>query len=353
MKNAAKNPTTANATGQAALGRRQLLAYSAALGTSFLAAGRAAAGQQEAAPPVQRRPVKQADRPARRFPMKKAINMWALPYPDHWSLRDCFELCRDAGFDGIELNFDLEGEFSAESSAEQIASIRKLAEETGIAISGICSFLFWPYAMSHNDPQRRKKGIELAAQMIEAARILQVQNLLVVPGAVYAPWVDDFEPVPNDVCDQRAREAVRHLIPLAEKAGVSLNMENIFANGFLFSPQEMVEFVDSFDSPHVQVHFDTGNIMQYQFPEHWVPILGQRIKNVHFKEWDKRTQEFNLNTFRTLLDGTTNWPAVIEALDRVGYRGYLTFEYFHPFNHFPEALVYQTSDALDWMLARG
>ena len=141
-------------------------------------------------------------------------------------------------------------------------------------------------------------------------------------------------------------------MPAAEKAGISINIENIFANGYLFSPQEIVEFVDSFGSDAVKVHFDTGNIMHYQFPEHWVPILGERIKNIHFKEWDKRTQEFNLNTFRTLLDGTTNWPAVIEALDRIDYTGYLTFEYFHPFEHYPEALIYQTSDALDRMLGR-
>ena len=116
--------------------------------------------------------------------------------------------------------------------------------------------------------------------MIEAAKLLGTENLLVVPGAVYAPWVEDFPPTPNDVCDHRARDAVRELLPAAEKHGVYLNIENIFANGFLFSPQEMVEFVDSFQSKHVQIHFDTGNIMQYQFPEHWVPILGKRIKNV-------------------------------------------------------------------------
>jgi hexulose-6-phosphate isomerase len=188
--------------------------------------------------------------------------------------------------------------------------------------------------------------------MIQAARLLGTDNLLVVPGAVYVPWLDDVEPVPNDVCDRRAKEAVRQLLPEAEKAGVHLNIENIFASGYLFSPQEMVDFVDSFDSPQVQVHFDTGNIMQYQFPEHWIPLLGKRIKNVHFKEYDKRTHEFNLHSFRPLLDGTTNWPAVMEALDQVGYRGYLTFEYFHPFAHHPESLIYQTADALDRMLGR-
>ena len=53
---------------------------------------------------------------------------------------------------------------------------------------------------------------------------------------------------------------------LAEKHQVHINIENIFANGYLFSPQEMNDFVDGFGSQHVQIHFDTGNIMHYQFP---------------------------------------------------------------------------------------
>jgi hexulose-6-phosphate isomerase len=119
------------------------------------------------------------------------------------------------------------------------------------------------------------------------------------------------------------------------------------------SPQEMNSFVDSFKSDHVRVHFDTGNIMQFQFPEHWVDICGKRIKNIHLKEYSKLAgTEFKLESFRPLLDGTINWPSVLEALDRVKYRGYLTFEYFHPFPHWPEALVYQTSDSLDRMLGR-
>ena len=43
---------------------------------------------------------------------------------------------------------------------------------------------------------------------------------------------------------------------------------------------------------------------------------------------------------------------MIEAFDTVHYRGYLTFEYFHPYAHYPEALIHQTSDSLDRMLGR-
>ena len=94
------------------------------------------------------------------------------------------------------------------------------------------------------------------------------------------------------------------------------------------------------------------NVMLFQFPEHWIPILGRRIKNVHFKEFSKKGTDHSLDSFRLLLDGTTNWPAVMDALEQTGYEGYLTFEYFHPFLHYPEALIEQSSDALDRIMGR-
>lgn len=332
------------------LSRRELLSYSATFGSAFLAAqGLAAADAQQepaasaaaAVPPS-----------GKRYEMKKSINLWALPYPQKMTLKKCLELCKDAAFDGVELNYALEGDLSPEASEAAIKEIGQMASRIGIAISGVCSFLFWPYAFTHQDPERRKKGVELAQKMIRAARLLGTDNLLVVPGSVYAPWIPDEPPVPHDVALARATEAVKSLIPLAQQHGVLLNMENIFANGFLHSPQEMNAFVDGFASDRVKIHFDTGNIMQYHFPEHWIPLLGKRIQNIHLKEYSKKVHEFNLNAFRLLLDGTTNWPAVLAALEAIGYRGYLTFEYFNPFPHWPEAIVYHTSDALDRMLGR-
>ena len=80
--------------------------------------------------------------------------------------------------------------------------------------------------------------------------------------------------------------------------------------------------------------------------------MGNRIRNIHFKEFTKKGTDYSLETFRPLLDGTTNWPTVLDELDAIGYTGYTTFEYFHPYPHYPEALIYQTSDSLDRMLGR-
>lgn len=331
----------------------QSITRRAAIGSAVAAVGAAAvsaAGVADA-PGSSRQPDARRSS-TKRYDMKKSINLWAFPYPDRMTLRECLQLAKNAGFDGIELNYDLDNDLSPKAGAAELRAIRKMADEIGIAISGLCSFLFWPFPLSSNDAAKRSRGLELATKMVQAAHDLGVENLLVVPGAVHIPWRTDHEPVPNDLCDRRAREAVGKLLPMAERLGVSLNIENIFFNGYLMTPAEMNAFVDSFSSDRVRVHFDTGNIMMFHFPEHWIAALGKRIRNTHFKEFTKKGTDYSLESFRTLLDGTTNWPAVTDALEQAGYRGYVTFEYFHPFAHYPEALIYQTSDSLDRILGR-
>lgn len=332
--------------------RRELLSLSIATAAAAAFTSTAAVAQRPRSAPSS--PSAADDRRASpvRYAMRKSINLWAFPYPQRMTLQECLELAKRAGFDAIELNYDLENDLSPNASPSELASIRKMADKIGIEISGLCSFLFWPYPLTSNDPAKRSRGLELAGKIAEAAGHMGVENVLVVPGAVHIPWRDDHEPVPNDVCERRAREAVGSLVKSAEKHQVFLNMENIFFNGFLMTPMEMNLFVDSFGSERVQVHFDTGNISMFQFPEHWIPVLGKRTKNVHFKEFSKKGTDYSLETFRPLLDGTTNWPAVMEELARAGYEGYVTFEYFHPYPHYPEALIYQTSDSLDRMLGR-
>jgi sugar phosphate isomerase/epimerase len=321
----------------------------AALGSALAAGAATAVPAEGAAPDVKSDPRRASPR---RYDMKKSINLWAFPYPSRMTLRECLQLAKDAGFDGIELNYDLDNDLSPKAGAKELRAIRKMAEDIGIAISGVCSFLFWPYSLTSNSAAPRARGIELAGLMLQAAHELGTENLLVVPGAVHIPWIKDHEPVAADVCDRRAREAVARMVPQAEKLGVYLNIENIFFSGYLLSPADMNAFVDSFKSKHVRVHFDTGNIMLFQFPEHWIPLLGKRIQNVHLKEFTKKGTDHSLESFRPLLDGTTDWPAVMEAFDAIGYRGYLTFEYFHPFPHYPEALIHQSSDALDRILGK-
>jgi hexulose-6-phosphate isomerase len=226
----------------------------------------------------------------KRYDMKKSINLWAFPYPQRMTLKECLRLARDAGFDGIELNYDLDNDLSPKAGAKELRAIRKTAEEIGIAISGLCSFLYWPYSLTSNNAAQRARGLELANLMLTAAHELGTENLLVVPGAVCIPWIKDHDPVAADVCDRRARAAVGKLVPRAEKLGVYLNIENIFFSGYLLSPADLIAFVDGFKSEHVRVHFDTGNIMLFQlpFPVSYATMRVSPLTPKEYRTWARR-----------------------------------------------------------------
>jgi len=80
----------------------------------------------------------------------------------------------------------------------------------------------------------------------------------------------------------------------------------------------MVQFVDSFKNDRVRVHFDTGNIMQYQFPEHWIPDPGQADPDIHFKEFSKRSERVQPGGIPHVARRHHQWPAVMAALDLIG-----------------------------------
>ena len=133
------------------LSRREALAYTAAFGGAMLTSKQIADGAE----------TTEVDtaRPRKRYDMKKSINLWALPYPNKMSLAECFSLCKDAGFDAVELNYDLEGDLSPDASEAHIREVGRMARNEGLEISGLCSFLFWPYSLTHDDPAKRARGM--------------------------------------------------------------------------------------------------------------------------------------------------------------------------------------------------
>src|SRR5216684_1119625 len=74
----------------------------------------ATAGAAPAAKPDPRRAS------PKRYDMKKSINQWAFPYPSRMTLRECLQLAKDAGFDGIELNYDLESDLSPKAGVKEL-----------------------------------------------------------------------------------------------------------------------------------------------------------------------------------------------------------------------------------------
>ena len=277
--------------------------------------------------------------------MKKGISIWSFAEPD---LRKCMEIAKDAGFDGIELALDEEGPVSMKSTKEDILKVKAMADEIGLELYSVACGLYWTYNYTSANEENVKRAKEITKKQLEVASWLGCDTILVVPGAVEVAF-DPGEVVEYDVAYERALSALRELAPVAESLGVSIGVENVW-NRFLLSPMEMAEFIDKVGSDYVGSYFDVGNVLYLGYPEQWVKILNSRIKKVHFKDY--RRQAGDLHGFVDLLAGEVNYPAVMEAFEKIGYDNWVTAEMIPAYTHYPETIIYNTSNAMDKILGR-
>ena len=246
--------------------------------------------------------------------LKTGINAWA--FPPNLSLPQCFKLARRAGFDGIELALSEDGPVSLLSTEKDLAAIRSSAETISLQVCSLASGLGWKYPLTSEDTAIAQRGKEIIGAGLQVAAWLGVDVMLVVPGVV-------TKEVPYDAAYERAFDAIKELAPTAEKLGVSIGIENVWSR-FLLSPLEMRDFIDGIGSPAVCAYFDAGNVLVNGFPEHWISILGKRIRKVHVKDF--KTAIGNIQGFANVLQGDLDWIGVRNALRDVGYDDYVIAE---------------------------
>ena len=278
--------------------------------------------------------------------MKKGINIWSFP---QGTVRESLELAKKAGFEGVELALNGEGELSLNSTEQELAGIKRMADDLGLALYSLSCGLCWDYRLSDDDPTIRQKAKDMIKKQLETAKILGADTALVIPGVVNVEFSMPEKKVAYDVVYDRAIEGLNVLKGFAEQLQVNIGLENVW-NKFLLSPMEMRDFIDKIGSPFVGSYLDIGNTLYCGYPEDWVRILGSRIKKIHFKDY--RMQAGGLHGFVDLLAGDVNYPEVVAALNEIGYDGWVSAEMIPNYKYHTEAIIYNTSNAMDYILGR-
>jgi L-ribulose-5-phosphate 3-epimerase len=241
-------------------------------------------------------------------------------FPRTMPLADQFNLARNAGFEGIEIR--LGEQLNIDTPSDRIVEIADAARKASVAIVSLWAApAFNQDWLNHHDPAARAKGVEALHKAIDLAKAVNCGALLIVPGRTGegARFVYSYEDSWNRITTE-LKKAVAH----AESAKVYLTLENVW-NKFLLSPLEMRSFLDQFQSPYVQAHFDTGNVMQFGYPQDWIQTLGPRIKRVHIKDYKLSTRD-EQGRFVDLLEGDVDWKEVMAAFKKAGYRGFMSPE---------------------------
>ncbi|WP_129113729.1 sugar phosphate isomerase/epimerase family protein [Halegenticoccus tardaugens] len=236
------------------------------------------------------------------------LNQAGFPTSD---FRETCENLSRAGYDGVEPNYTGSGPLTSTAGRERLAAT---ATEFDLDVPAVSTTLHWEYPLSSDDPSTRRKGLEIARGMIDAASVLGADDVLIVPAVV--------DPGTNyERAHERAVASVRELVTYAADTDVRVAIENV-QNDFLYSPIEFDRFLETVsDAGTVAAYFDVGNGFRWGLPDRWIRELSEWIAKVHVKDW---LTEAHRPTYP--LQGDIDWQSVASALTDIGYEGWITAE---------------------------
>ncbi len=267
-------------------------------------------------------------------PMKKGYMLNTFP-GKALPVIEQFKLLQQAGFDGVEPRSHLNQD-----------EVLRARDATGLRIPSVTCGTH-SRMLAQGARSSWQAGVDGIQQALRDAKRYGASSILVVPGLVN-------ESISYTENYQRTQAGIRACLPLAEELGVVMAMENVW-NNFLLSPLEAVRYVDEFQSKSVGFHLDIGNIMYLGWPEQWIRTLGKRIAKIHVKEFSRKKmnneglrQGFNVE----YLEGDNNWPAIMKALDEVGYSSWGIVEpAYRPAGVETAERLRQISERLDRIIA--
>jgi hexulose-6-phosphate isomerase len=229
------------------------------------------------------------------------------------SLGDTLALCRDAGYEAVELVFAQGKDLHVDMDDDELAGVGEQCAAADVEIGSVITQPKERGNLLSPDAEEREICAQNLRRSVEIAGVLGVDGVLLHPGQLGVSA--SYQEVWNNL-----RDELLALAPFAAERGVAIGVENVW-NKFLLSPLEARLFVDEVASDWVGIYLDTANMMAYGYPEQWIRELGSRIKKVHFKDFKRREHQFV-----NLLDGDTDWPAVMRELRAIGYDSTLIHE---------------------------
>jgi hexulose-6-phosphate isomerase len=135
---------------------------------------------------------------------------------------------------------------------------------------------------------------------------------------------------PTEVIEERARQEIRKVLPLAAALGQMILIENV-GNRMMYDPdagpeqgpQRFIRFIDSFGSPWVGMYYDLGNHWRIGQPGEWMRAFGHRCVKLDVKGYSRGISK--------MVDITSEqddlpWAQVRRAIADIGFVGWATAE---------------------------
>lgn len=234
--------------------------------------------------------------------LKKAVKFGMIR--SSGTLLDKLLLAKSCGFEGVEID---------SPSNLNLKELVEASKMSGVKIHGTIDSVHWKETLSSPDAAVRARGLAGLMTAIRDCHTVGGDTALLVPGVAR-------NGVTYEQCYERSQAEVRKAIPLAEDLGVKIAIEVVW-NDFITKPEQLVQYVDDFKTPHVGAYFDASNMLKYGVPAAtWIRKLGERMLKLDFKGYSMTKNWVPIG------EGDENWPEVLIACAEVGYNSWATAE---------------------------
>ena len=254
-----------------------------------------------------------------------------------WSWSQILDFAAAHGYAAVELRGilkELDLTKVPELTGEHVSEAKRQLAARGLVVSCLGASAH----MHEMDP------VKHAAQLDEARRFIDLAD------ALGAPYVRVFgneyvAGVPRAEMLAHIAGALRELGDYARRTGVTVVFES---HGDFTDSPALLDILTKADSPNVALLWDAHHtfVSGKEEPEDTVRQLGRYIRHVHLKDSVPAATEGGR---RYVLTGTGQVPVKrqIEALVKLGYRGYYNFEWekrWHPEIEEPEVAFAQFAE---------
>ena len=241
-----------------------------------------------------------------------------------WEPEKVCEYLKNAGYDAIEL---LPVFVCADSKTENDRKrMSQAAEKSGLAISEIVL----QRDLVMHDENARNQNIEYIIRNIKTAADMGVFTVNMFTGP--EPWTANPLIIDKNISSSQAWEwvfeAFDRILPVAEKNGVRIAVENVF--GMLCHDFYTNMYLNKhYNSPNLGVNFDPSHDALYGNTDMKFLINGwgvDKIFHVHLKD-AAGIPEMGRFIFPVIGEGVVDWKTFFSEMKKIGYGGCMSVEF--------------------------
>lgn len=244
-------------------------------------------------------------------------SFWGFKRDEFRDIGRCIDLAAKMNFDGVEILQIQMKDFTPSA----LQKIKRQAFKAGVDLMGFSTH------QDFVDPDEivRRRNVEQTICYIEQAYALGIPTLRINTGRWGTSKNFDelmanrgIEPVLEGHTEEEGFEwvieSMKQLVPVAEKCGVVLGLENHWGLGL--TPEGVMRIVNAVDSPWLQVTLDTGNFLEDPYAR--LEKLAPHTALLQAKTYFGKGRWYTLDL---------DYERIAGIMKKAKYKGYVSLEF--------------------------